>query len=126
MIKTYCFLAALLCLLLAPSQAAVADYIWIESEEPVSANIAFDAGNWGVPKIVSGEVFSLVDPKSLEEAPGEHIEIAYTFQVDRAGRYHLWKHIGFERSRPDFEWRIDEGAWQRSLATDYTVDLKDS
>jgi beta-galactosidase len=65
-----------------------------------------------------------VDEGQVERrVPDEGILLDYAFMSQKAGRYEVWNRVGFEFVRSPFEWRLDEGPWQKASPENLTTDL---
>ncbi|MGO8700813.1 MAG: glycoside hydrolase family 2 TIM barrel-domain containing protein [Limisphaerales bacterium] len=104
---------------------AAPSFIWLESESAKSSFKA-EVGDWGRPQFLSGGkwLHLSVDEGQVEKTvPDEGILLDYAFQSPKAGRYEVWNRVGFEFVRSPFEWRLDEGPWQKASPEALTVDL---
>ena len=116
---------ALTCSAASAGARQTASAIWIEGEAArcsVKPNIA----GWGRKEFLSGEQWlhlSIDADKVDSQTPADGVLMSYPFQAAAAGAYEVWDRIGFEFARTPFEWRIDNGAWQRVLPDQLTCDL---
>ncbi|MCI5180457.1 MAG: hypothetical protein D3911_14275 [Candidatus Electrothrix sp. AW3_4] len=114
----------LFCLLiLSPPLSYSAEFVWIEAEQPDSTNFTFKSGDWGVSDLLSDQALILTDQSELASFQEEYIRLRYDFTIQADAMYTLWNRIGFEKVRPAFEYRLDQGPWKRILNTKYSVDL---
>ena len=126
--------AALLTLL--PLSAAArqrpADFVWLEGENPTSANVKnggdmkVEANAWGHTEFFSsGKWLQIsVDADKVEKAaPIEGVLLTYTFDTPKQGSYEIWDRIGYEFARSPFQWRMDSGAYRTVSPEDLTSDL---
>jgi hypothetical protein len=117
------FFLAIFCF--PPSHSFAAEYVWLEGENPTSANIKPNMAGWGHKELMSGQKWLDVNiadndvEKNLPEAGGL---ISYDFHIKSPGSYQIWNRIGFEFARSDFDWRIDNGKWSRISSSQLTTD----
>ncbi|MBN2451822.1 MAG: hypothetical protein JXR77_15645 [Lentisphaeria bacterium] len=104
--------------------ASAADYVWIEAEKPTSSTVTFESSGWGNKEFLSEEAWLglKLDAAQQAQAPRGMV-LDYEFSAPSGGRYQVWNRVGFEFIRSPFEWRIDEGEWDRVEPTDLTTDL---
>ncbi|MDX2064465.1 MAG: glycoside hydrolase family 2 TIM barrel-domain containing protein [Fimbriimonadaceae bacterium] len=106
----------------APAPATV----WIEGEAPTSANTEVGpAKPENAARLRSGAWLNLAIPENelAAKVPAGGVELRYDFTVEASGDREIWGRIGFEFARSPFEWRIDQGPWQRVSPDDLTTDL---
>ncbi len=106
----------LLALALFSSQAT--GTIWLEGENPTSANVKYGAGAPGRASLLSGEKWLTITGK----VPDEGVNLSYDFKSG-AGSRDFWHRLGYETARSPFEWRVDGGPWQLIEPTKPTIDL---
>ncbi len=85
--------------------------VWIESERPTSINTTPDISGWGFPDYLSNGSWlhvSIPANKVGAQTGSAGITISYKFTVVKAGTYHLWNRLGYERVRSPFTWQIDD------------------
>ncbi|MBW3636507.1 MAG: hypothetical protein KY445_08595 [Armatimonadetes bacterium] len=102
-------------------------FVWMEGESP--------SGGGVLPQKVeaTGRANLVSEGKWLRvEISGSNVAkellsanrvLTYEFRVAKSGAHDIWSRIGFETSRSDFEWRIDNGAWTRVAKELPTLDL---
>ncbi|MDQ2730044.1 MAG: hypothetical protein M3Y56_00155, partial [Armatimonadota bacterium] len=56
--------------------------------------------------------------------PDDGIILTYNATAPGAGDYEIWNRLGYEAVRPDFDWRIDDGAWGTVKSTDPSTDVE--
>lgn len=115
-------------LLLAPwtPPAQAADFVWIEGEQPTTANLKPDVNASGRPQLVSEGRWLTVhmDPGEIEkQLPAGGAMLSYAFNVEKEAVHAVWGRIGFEFARSPFDWRIDGGEWNRISSDSVTTDL---
>src|SRR5687768_10833728 len=124
----------ILALSLAVSGAAGAqnDFVWIEGQNTTSINVQNDkvkteTSGWGNKQFLSGESWFQVkveNPADVDKVvPDDGIILSYKLTAPKAGKYEVWNRIGFEFVRSPFDWRIDNGDWQRIAPEQLTTDL---
>jgi len=122
-------LLSLLVLLLTASPSLAAEYAWFEGETPTEANIEVPPHAWNGGSLLSegGWAGITIAADEVEEAiPEGGAILKYQFSVDEAGEYEVWGRIGMEYVRAPFDWKIDDGEWDRVGlwdAEDQTTDL---
>jgi hypothetical protein len=94
------------------------EVVWIESENPVSANVKPGIGFPGRPELLSGGKWLTI----TGEVPAEGALLTYAFSAP-SGHRELWHRVGFEAARSPFEWSIDGGDWHRVAPHTPTLDL---
>ncbi len=102
------------------------DFIWLEGEQPTATNVEVQKTGWGNTHFLSDGnwVHCTIDAKQIAaEVPDEGVLLQYEFQTTRTADYEVWSRIGFEFVRSPFDWRIDDGKWQRVDPQDLTTDL---
>lgn len=122
-----CFAVLAAWMLLACASAA--EVAWIEAEHPATRpDLAeFETRPHGTGEYLSGGkvAFLGIDERRVEQLLGRDGRIAaWDFETTSAGKREIWGRIGFEWVRSDFDWRIDDGAWQTAKASDATIDLQ--
>jgi len=118
---------ALPLLFLATGSQEPSQTIWIEGENPASANVKFNSAGWGRKELLSGEKWlqiSVDADKVEKELPAGGALLAYKFQSG-AGKHEIWDRIGYEFVRSAFEWRLDGGEWTRVEPDELTTDLQE-
>ena len=106
--------------------AAHPAYVWLEGEAPSSTGVEMQRGGWGNARFLSGEKWlhcSFDAGKVQREVPEEGVRIVYRFEAPREAPYEVWSRIGFEFARSAFDWRIDDGPWERVAPDALTTDL---
>ena len=107
----------------APSQT----FLWIEGENPTTANFKYEKSGFGAASVLSSGVWlqKSVDGKDKIKAafPPEGGILTYNLTVKEAGAYEIWARVGFEGARAPFEWRLGNGAWQRVAPEAHTTNL---
>jgi len=120
--------AVLVVSVLACSASQAADYVWMEGENPTRRNFEVRGVGWGNQDYLSEGAWLniVVDANQVEQKlPEGGILLEYDFQAPSAGRYEVWNRIGYEFVRSVFDWRLDDGEWQRVAADQLTTDLMD-
>ncbi len=108
--------------------AQAQDTVWIEAENTASTNLTVKPGGWGNKQFLSEEKWVNINidaDKLAKELPEGGGMLSYKFNLKGAGQHEIWNRVGFEFVRSPFEWRVDGGAWNKSLPTDLTTDLMD-
>ncbi len=100
-------------------------YTWVEAENPASANFEYDVtpaksgvlsgGKWISRTLQADEIAAVV--------PEEGLLLSYELSVPEPGAYEIWARIGWEWSRAPFEWRVDDGNWQRVEPAEQTTNV---
>jgi len=106
--------------------AEPADFVWLEGEQPTSANVKANLAGWGHAEFLSnGKWLSLsIDAAKVDaEVPGDGALLQYAFTIAKDARYEVWSRIGFEFARSPFAWRIDGGDWATVGPEELTCDL---
>ncbi len=101
-------------------------YIWLEGETPTHINFTPKPEGVGHPDFLSDGAWLKVsiDAGKVEaDAPADGVLIDYALQVTAPGDYEAWARIGYELVRSPFDWRLDNGAWQRVDPQELTTDL---
>lgn len=102
-----------------------ASYVWVEAEEPASANFEFDTGA-GKAHLLSGRKWLLrfVSKEEVsEQLPEEGFLLSYDLEVPEDGEYEVWARVGLEWIRSSFEWRIGQGNWHRAGRDEQTTNV---
>jgi len=107
------------------AQADASSFIWIEGEQATS--IVPESVK---PTIVQGSASIVSDGKWLQLNLDPHnlpkdCVFTYGAHAAQAGDYDVWMHIGFEKIRAGFEWRVDQGEWKTVSPDDDTVDVQE-
>jgi beta-galactosidase len=100
--------------------------VWLEGETPSSANVAVGpARPENAARLRGGAWLNLFVPENEVDAkvPAGGVLLGYDFTVEGTGEREIWGRIGFEFVRSPFEWRVDNGAWQKVSPEDLTTDL---
>ena len=64
----------------------------------------------------------MVSPRSTSGFPRK-AQFRCAFKIEQPAPYHVWGRIGYELARSTFEWRIDDGAWNKITPDNVTTDL---
>ncbi|MBN1851729.1 MAG: hypothetical protein JW829_03365 [Pirellulales bacterium] len=102
------------------------EFIWLEGEQPASANIKVQASGWGKSQFLSEGKwihYSIDEDKVDHDVPDSGIILKYELQSTHKTKYQLWSRIGFEFARSPFDWRLDQGPWNRISPDALTTDL---
>lgn len=108
------------------AEAAASEFVWLEGEQPASANVEVQRSGWGNTQFLSeGKwLHASIDADKVEkDVPGDGVLLKYALELPQEATYHVWSRIGFEFARSPFEWRIDEGSWTRVEPDALTTDL---
>ncbi|MFW6189700.1 MAG: glycosyl hydrolase 2 galactose-binding domain-containing protein, partial [Planctomycetota bacterium] len=122
-------LTAVALLLAGSARADAAEYAWFEGERPAEADIEVPPHAWDGGQLLSegGWAGISIPADEVEERiPEGGATIAYDFSVGATGDYQVWGRIGMEYVRAPFDWRLDDGPWDRVTlwdAEDQTIDL---
>lgn len=114
----------------ARGQANTAPFVWLEGEAPTTiapATLKPEITDVGAPKLLSGAkwLHISIEGKDVEkQAPEDGIVLTYNATTPQAGEYEVWNRVGYEAVRPDFDWRIDDGAWSTIKSTDPSTDVE--
>ncbi|TWU42344.1 glycosyl hydrolase 2 galactose-binding domain-containing protein [Novipirellula artificiosorum] len=106
-------------------QATPNAYRWIEGETG-NANGEVNVTGWGNTEFLSeGQwLHCSIAPNEVDkQVADEGLLIQYPFEVTDEATYQIWSRIGFEFARSPFDWRIDDGEFQRIEADELTSDL---
>jgi len=106
------------------------DAVWLEGESPSSVVPAdFKLNVFGGPQgVLSGGKWLQINidaDKVAAAFPNEGLTLGYTFDAAKAGDFDVWAHLGFEKIRTPFSWRIDGGQWAQSGPTAPTIDVQE-
>ena len=123
-----CFLFAMVFFLLFTNSVAHAaqDYVWVEGEQPTSANVKWTNASSSHPDWLSGGHWLQVtmnESKVEKELPAQGALLDYTLAVPADGKYQLWLRLGFEFARSAFDWKLDDGQWITITHDTLTTDL---
>lgn len=103
-----------------------ADFIWLEGENPASANVKWVAQGAERGQFLSESKWLTVSMDAAtvdQDLPADGALIQYKFSAPAAGKYEVWHRIGYEFVRAPYQWRIDEGVWSDVKPDDLTSDL---
>ncbi len=106
--------------------AGASSFVWLEGEQPSSANVKLNLAGWGNKQFLSGEKWlhlSIDSDKIVKELPADGGRVRYDFDVKDDGDLAIWVRIGFEFARSPFDWRIDQGPWTSVSPDEPTSDL---
>lgn len=106
--------------------AKTAEFVWMEGEQPSSANVEAQRTGWGNTQFLSGGnwLHCSIDAGKVDSAvPAEGVILKYAFQAPKETTYQIWSRIGFEFARSAFDWRIDDGQWKQVAPDVLTTDL---
>ena len=112
--------------LFIPPAHAAPDYVWVEGEQPTSANVKWNSATSSHTDWLSGGkwlMYSLDAGKVEKELPEEGALLEYALPVNAEGKHELWARIGFEFARSDFDWKLDNGEWKTVSRNELTSDL---
>lgn len=119
------FLLSCFCVAAPPAYAGP-DYVWVEGEQPASANVKWTAAGSSHTDWLSGGkwlTFSIDLAKVEAELPADGALLEYSLPVAADGKYELWSRIGFEFARSSFDWKLDGGDWKTVSRDELTTDL---
>lgn len=133
MIKLLSTLFIVMIAITAFSRSVSAEYIWIEGENPTTANVDFKSGGWGNSHYLSDGkwLFGNIDASKVESTiPPEGAILTYEFDTKQdipqgyaSTKFEVWIRIGYEFARSPFLWRIDDNDWQEISPDELTIDL---
>jgi len=105
-----------------PLTPAGTGLIWIESEDPVSADGAFD--RVPVPGSSSGHCLRITAGFNPGDTapPAGGVTLHYYFDAAGSGAFTLWNRIGDTAVNSGFRWRVDGGDWQNATPDAHFVD----
>ena len=118
-------LAFCIAMLTARSARAAKDYVWVEGEQPASANVKWNnAGSSHEDWLSGGKWLTVtVDEGKVEkEVPDEGVLLTYALPVETSGRQEVWARLGFEFARAEFQWKLDDGGWKTVTPDELTTD----
>ncbi|HZL33992.1 MAG TPA: glycoside hydrolase family 2 TIM barrel-domain containing protein [Tepidisphaeraceae bacterium] len=99
-------------LVLSAPVAHAADYVWVEGEQPASANVKWNnAGSSHADWLSNGHWLTIaINAENIEKAtPADGVILEYKLPVKTAGKYELWARLGFEFAPSNFQWKLDGG-----------------
>ncbi|MBN2475144.1 MAG: hypothetical protein JXB62_11085 [Pirellulales bacterium] len=111
---------------LPATDAAGAEFVWLEGERPSATNIEVQRSGWGNTQFLSEGNWlhcSIEAGKVDGEVPDEGVSLKYAFGAPKDATYQVWSRVGFEFVRSSFDWRIDGGPWKRVAPDQLTTDL---
>lgn len=95
--------------------ARAQETVWMEAENPASANYEVRSSNWGKADLLSGGQwldYTVNAGQVADSVPEEGVLMAYAFNVPTAGEYVVWGRLGFYWLSEGISWRIDDGPWR--------------
>ena len=98
----------------------------LEGEKPSFVNIEVQRSGWGSTQFLAegNWLHCSIDAGRVDGlVPSEGVSVKYQFRASKDGMYDIWSRIGFEFVRSPFDWRIDDGPWQRVAPDQLTTDL---
>lgn len=107
------FITAALCAglvaLTAFTTHAAPSFVWLEAENPDSADFEWSAGGAKKSHLLSaGRCLYRTSRETFPEA-GENM--TYRFDAPQKGTHQVWLRLGYPGLIPDVAWRIDDGKW---------------
>jgi len=122
-LRTACLIFAMV--IAGTAQAADTAVIWVEGEQPTSVvpeSLKPTIASGPASIISEGKWLRLdLDPHNL---PKDSV-LTYSAHAAQGGDYDLWMHLGFEKIRSGFDWRVDQGGWTNVSSEDATIDVQE-
>ncbi len=105
------------------ARGARAALVWVESEQPTRNTVQAAGAGWGNMQYLSEGKWLHVE-MAAEELPKDGAPLLeYDFTVAAAGNYEVWNRTGLISLHPNYQWRLDGGAWQTVSGDHPCVDL---